>query len=495
MTAIVLPALQDLTIAGIAHAVIGVAISLHVLLNKHRPVSAVLWLASVWAFPFLGAIVYLCFGVDQVERGAEARIACRAIQRERGLPPGSDPGAAADRTSAAPAALPAGRGVEILDVTNRGRRPLARMGGNRVALLVDGDEFYPALDAAIDAARDSIHVQSFIIARDATGRALVDRLAARARDGLAVRLLYDRFGSTYAHYSTMFRAARKAGVQVASISHASPLRGRFQVNLRNHRKVAVIDGTVGFTGGINIGDLNLAARAKGEPIRDYHLHVEGPAVAELQLQFVADWSFASGEAPADLVLERYFPAQPRAGDGLMNVVPGGPYSGGQALTDLLFAAIGAASTSLRIVTPYFVPNEPILQAIRSAALRGVDTRLVVPQLGNHWYVDYAARSLYTSLLESGVRIFERRPPFSHAKALLVDDAYAVLGSPNLDYRSLHLNFETAVEVVDAAFLTRLRDQIASELAHSVEVSLDAHRARSMARRLAENFCYLFQPLL
>lgn len=491
MIALALPALQDLTLAGLAHAVIGVTLSLHVLLNKHRPVSAVLWLASLWTFPFLGAFVYLCFGVDQVERGAAARTACRRILTELGLPPGSDP--AATLVPAMP--IPAGRGVEILGATNHGRRSLARMGGNDVALLVDGDEFYPALHDAIAAARDSIHLQSFIIARDATGRELVEHLAARARDGVTVRLLYDRFGSTYAHYSTTFRPARKAGVKVASISHASPLRGRFQVNLRNHRKVAVIDGRVGFTGGINVGDLNLSARANGEPIRDYHLLVSGPAVSELQLQFVADWSFASGEAPSELVLARYFPAQERSGDALVNVVQGGPYSGGQALTDLLFAAIGAASTSLRVVTPYFVPNEPILQAIRAAALRGVDTRLVVPQHSNHWYVDYASRSLYTALLESGVRIFERRPPFSHAKALVVDESYAVLGSPNLDYRSLHLNFETAVEVAEPAFLARLNEQIASELAHSVEVSLDAHRARSMARRLAENFCYLFQPLL
>lgn len=491
MIALALPALHDLTLAGLAHAVIGVTLSLHVLLNKHRPVSAVLWLASLWAFPFVGAFVYLCFGVDQVERGAVARTACRRIQKERGLPPGAD---AADALLPE-TAPPSGRGVEILDVTNRGRRSLARMGGNRVELLVDGDEFYPALHDAIAAARDSIHLQSFIIARDATGRELVEHLAARARDGVTVRLLYDRFGSTYAHYSTTFRPARRAGVKVASISHASPLRGRFQVNLRNHRKVAVVDGRVGFTGGINVGDLNLSSRANGEPIRDYHLFVAGPVVSELQLQFVADWTFASGEAPADLVLERYFPAQERAGDALVNVVQGGPYSGGQALTDLLFAAIGAAQSSLRVVTPYFVPNEPILQAIRAAALRGVDTRLVVPQLGNHWYVDYAARSLYTSLLESGVRIFERKPPFSHAKALVVDGSYAVLGSPNLDYRSLHLNFETAVEVAEPAFLDRLNQQIASELAHSVEVSLDAHRARPMARRLIENFCYLFQPLL
>jgi cardiolipin synthase len=483
--------LQDLTLAGLAHFVVGVALSLHVLLHKHRPVSAVLWLGILWAFPFLGALVYLCFGIDQVERGAAARDACRSILRELSRP-------AAEATVALQrqrAPVPSGRGTEILRATNGYRRDLAHLGGNVVALLVDGDEFYPALDAAIDEARDSIHLQSFIIARDATGRRLVERLAARAAEGVTVRLLYDRFGSTYAHYSTMFRAARKAGVRLASISHASPLRGRFQVNLRNHRKVAVVDGRVGFTGGINIGDLNLSATSGGAPIRDYHVRIEGPAVSELQLQFVADWSFASGEPPEDLVLARYFPVARSAGEALVSVVPGGPYAGGQALTDRLFAAIGAAEHSLRIVTPYFVPNEPILQAIRGAALRGVDTRLVVPQLGNHWYVDFAARSLYTPLLESGVRIFERKPPFSHAKALVVDEAYAVLGSANLDYRSLHLNFESVVEVVDPAFLARLNAQVASELAHSVEASIESHRARSMARRLAENFCYLFQPLL
>lgn len=485
--------LQDLTVAGLVHVVIGSALSLHVLLNKHRPVSAVLWLGILWLFPFVGAAVYLAFGIDQVERGAAARHACRRLQRERGLL--HEAGERSPARAAAPPAPPAGRGVEILAATSRGRDDLARVSGNRVRLLVDGDEFYPELAAAIDAARDSIHIQTFIIARDTTGRELVAHLAERARDGIAVRLLYDRFGSTYAHYSFMFRAARKAGVRVASISQASPLRGRFQVNLRNHRKVAVIDGRIGFTGGINVGDLNLTARSGGAPIRDYHLRIDGPAVSELQLQFAADWSFASGEPAEELVLERYFPRIPPAGDGLVRVVPGGPYSGGRALTDLFFAAIGAAARSLSIVTPYFVPNEPVLQAIRAAALRGVDTRLVVPRLGNHWYVDFAARSLYTPLLESGVRIFERPPPFSHAKALVVDGEYAVLGSPNLDYRSLHLNFETAVEVVEPGFLERLNAQIASELALSEEVSLEAHRARSMPRRLAENFCYLFQPLL
>jgi len=483
--------LQDLTLAGLAHVLIGVVLSLHVLLHKHRPVSAVLWLGILWAFPFLGALVYLCFGIDQVERGAAARDACRAILRELTQPEGEASAAALARR----APVPEGRGTEILRTTTFRRRELAQLGGNAIELLIDGDEFYPALDAAIDAAQDSIHIQSFIIARDATGRRLVERLARRAAEGVTVRLLYDRFGSTYAHYSTMFRKARKAGVKVASISHASPLRGRFQVNLRNHRKVAVIDGRIGFTGGINISDLNLSAATDGAPIRDYHVRIEGPAVAELQLQFVADWTFASGEPPADVVLPRYFPAAERRGDALVDVLATGPFAGALALTDLLFAAIGAAKKSIRIVTPYFVPNEPVLHAIRAAALRGVDTRLVVPQLGNHWYVDYAARSLYTPLLESGVRIFERRPPFSHAKAMVVDGSYAVLGSANLDYRSLHLNFESVVQVVDEAFLARLNAQIESELAHSVEVDLAAHRARSMTRRLAENFCYLFQPLL
>jgi cardiolipin synthase len=367
--------------------------------------------------------------------------------------------------------------------------------GNSVDLLVDGDQFYPALREAVSAARDSVHIQTFIIARDRTGQELLDLLIDKARAGVECRLLYDRFGSTYAYLSRFFKDARAAGVEVCSITQANPLKGRFQINLRNHRKIAVIDGATGFVGGINFHDQNLSSRSTGRPIRDYHARVAGPAVSDLQFQFIEDWHFASRQPPERLFEQRYFPRMQSVGDALVQVVPGGPDLKGHGLSDAFFGGIVAAERSIGIVTPYFVPDEPIVQALRYAALRGVGVKLIVPESSNHWYTGFAARSLYTMLLKAGVRIFHRHPPFMHAKAMLVDDVYAMIGSANLDYRSLHLNFETNLEVADTVFVQALSKQIESEIAHSDEVSLEEHQERSLPRRLTENFCYLFQPML
>jgi cardiolipin synthase len=177
------------------------------------------------------------------------------------------------------------------------------------------------------------------------------------------------------------------------------------------------------------------------------------------------------------------------------VVPGGPEREGEAISDAFFGAIVSAKQSLAIVTPYFVPDEPIVQAIRHSALRGVDVRIVVPKISNHRYAEFAARSLYGPLLRTGVRIFERPPPFMHAKALVVDHVYAMLGSANLDYRSLHLNFETNIEIADRAFVQSVSDQVDAEIAMSHEVLTEQHESRPLPRRLLEHFCHLFQPVL
>ncbi len=518
----------EITLVGAGHLLIAAGLSLHILLRKERPVSAVLWLAVVWAFPYLGALAYLSFGVDRVARGAAAREATQALvarrARERPLLewlrmdeshlPGDHPAA------------------HIFRATDPAVRPHAVLRGNRAELLVDGDAFYPALFEAVDGAERSIHVQTYIFARDRVGRALRDRLAARARDGLEVRLLYDRFGSTFAHFSGFFAPLRQAGAEARSISQANPLKGRLQINLRNHRKLVVVDGRVGFVGGMNIAERNVSRpaetgmrgasaptgpsmptapampgvaaatitdRTTPEPVRpadrDYQVRLEGPAVADLQLKFLEDWCFATGAAPSGLLGPGCFPPLDPVGEALVQVVPGAPETGGRGLAESVFAAIVAAERSVTIVTPYFIPDEPILQALRYAAFRGVRVRLVLPARSNHWYTGYAARALYEPLLQAGVRIFERGPPFMHAKALVVDGVYALLGSANLDHRSLYLNFELNLEVAEPAFLARVERQVAREVAASREITLDAHRTRALPRRLLENFCRLFQPVL
>jgi cardiolipin synthase len=485
----------DFTILGLGHLALGAVLTLDVLLTKQRPVSAVLWLAVVWAFPYGGALAYLSIGIDRVRRGAAARDASKALVAQRAAWHPKFERLAVDYVH--PDRQEAHRfpARHIFRSSDPAVRPNRVFRGNRAELLVEGDGFYPALFESIDQAESSVHLQTFIFGRDSTGRALLERLAARVADGVECRVLYDRFGSTHAYVSRFFESARAAGVKVCSITQANPLKGRFQINLRNHRKIAVIDGIIGFVGGINIQDKNVAAHTGGVPIRDYHVKLRGPAVSDLQFQFVEDWHFASREPPERFFEPKYFPDLQPAGDALVQIVPGGPELQGHGLADVFFGAIVAAERSITIVTPYFVPDEPIVQAVRYAALRGVTVRLVVPKRSNHWYTDFAARALFAPLLKAGVRIYERRPPFMHAKALLVDDVYALLGSANLDYRSLHLNFETNIEVADHVFLDSIRKQVEAEIAESDDLTYDQHRSRWLPRRLAENFCYLFQPVL
>lgn len=485
----------DFTLLGVGHLILGVALTFDVLLTKHRAVSAVLWLAIVWALPYGGALAYLSFGIDRVRRGASERETAKAIVARRAALHPTFERLTIDYVHLdfdEPHKYPA---QHIFRATDAAVRPYLVYRGNRVQLLVDGDEFYPALFEAVSRARSSVHLQTFIFGRDRISRELLDLLIERRRSGVECRILYDRFGSMYAHLLGFFRGARAAGIEVCSISQANPLKGRFQINLRNHRKIAVVDGAIGFVGGINIHDENLSKYARDYPIRDYHVKVEGPAVSDLQFQFVEDWYFASRQPPERLLEREYFPELKAVGDALVEVAPGGPELRGHGLADAFFAAIAAAERSLTVVTPYFVPDEPIVQAIRYAAMRGVSVRLVIPQKSNHWYTGFAARALYAPLLKSGVRIFERRPPFIHAKAMIVDDVYAMVGSANLDYRSLHLNFETNLEVADINFVRDLKDRVGQEIEHSDEVTLARHQARSLPRRLTENFCYLFQPML
>lgn len=485
----------DFTILGLGHLLLGVVLTYDVLLTKHRPGAAVLWLGMVWAFPYLGALAYLSFGIDRVRMGAAQREAAKSLVAQRAALHPTFERLAVDYRHPSTLVAREHPAQHIFRATDPAVRENRVIQGNRVRLLVDGDEFYSALAEAISAARSSIHLQTFIFGRDRVGMEVLDALIERACAGVEVRLLYDRFGSTFAHFSRFFERARRSKVKVSSITQANPLKGRFQINLRNHRKIAIIDGQLGFVGGINIHDANLARHANGRPIRDYHVKLEGPAIADVQFLFVEDWHFATGESPDALFEPQYFPALDAVGNALVQIVPGGPDSKGRGLADVFFAAIVSAQRSISVVTPYFVPDEPIVQALRYAALRGVDVKLIVPKRSNHWYTGFAARSLYSPLLSAGVQIFERRPPFMHAKALLVDNVYAMMGSANLDHRSLHLNFEANLEIVDSSFVRSLRSQIERELAESDELIYEVHKRRPVAVRLVENFCRLFQPML
>lgn len=471
----------------------------HCLKTRREATSALLWIFVAWSFPLIGPLLYALFGINRMprrvwrkQRADHRLLTVRQAREDEALPMAYwravHTNSAAEPDDAA--------GQEIHCCLNRLLPDYPLLSGNRIQPLVDGDEAFPAMRAAIQRARHHVHLQTFIIGNDATGRDFLDLLAAKARAGVTVRLLYDRFGSTHAVLGDLFGPYLQVpNLQIAGWTLANLWKRQFQVNLRNHRKILVVDGREAFTGGINLQDDDVTQ--PGAPaIRDYHVHLAGPIVQELQYSFVRDWHSMTAEDPEILLQESYFPHLTPAGPAHIRVANGEPTSEGMnILSDVFFESIGAARRQLLAVTPYFVPQPDIVHAFRSAAQRGVDVRLIVPQANNHVYAGLAGRSLYEDLLKAGVRIFERQPPFMHAKALIVDDVLAVVGSANLDVRSLRLNYETNLAVFDSAFIEELRRIVLRDQAAGAEVLLNTWQNRPTYRRLLENFCYLLSPML
>jgi cardiolipin synthase len=478
----------------LVHLVIFISISLHCLKRRRRNASAtILWIFIAWSFPFIGPLFYLSFGIDRVtNRGFLKYLADERLMKTRKETRRTAPRAYWHELTGTPAENELQREFNrTLDALIPNHPALS---GNRIDPLVDGDEAYPRMLEAIRNAKHHIHLQSYIIGNDALSREFMDALAAKAAEGVAVRLLYDRFGSTAALFGGLFRKALKIpGFQIAGWTQANPLKRQFQINLRNHRKTLIVDGTVGFTGGINLLDEHITRPGK-PPIRDYHFETRGPIVQELQYSFLRDWYFITDESPKVLLTEEYFPPPEPAGTVTARMINSGPSTEDLA-GETFFSSIVLAKKQILAVTPYFVPPADIVRALRSAALRGVDVLLLVPQKNNHRSVHFAGRALYEELLLAGVRIFERRPPFMHSKALIVDGELSLIGSANLDVRSLNLNYETSLALYSTDFADAMKAIIHADLAAADEVRLTDWRNRPAHSRLAENLFGLLTPVL
>jgi len=472
-------------------------VTLHCLRNRREPTSTLLWIALSWAVPILGPLLFLFFGINRLpakawhfKQSSEKFLSHRKAREEQALPLAY--WRAVHGSLAAEPTDPFARQLNKAMDAILPDYPL--LAGNAIEPLVCGDEAYPRMLAAIRGARHHIHLQTFILANDPVGRDFLEALAERAREGIRVRLLYDRFGSTHAILSGLLRRyGRIPNFSLQAWTQASFLKRQFPFHLRNHRKLLVVDGVEAFTGGVNIGQDNVH-RINQPPIRDYHFAIRGPIVQELQYAFLRDWYYMTDEDAERLLTEHHFPHINPSGDSLVRVVSGGP-SEADAISDTFFLALTAAHSQIIAVTPYLVPTYDIIQAFRTAARRGVDVRIVVPARNNHFYAGMASRALYDDLLSAGIRLFERRPPFMHAKALLIDGSIALVGTANLDVRSLHLNYETNLAVCDPVFADQLKEIVLEDIALSDEINLTAWRQRPIPQRIVENFCHLLTPVL
>jgi cardiolipin synthase len=449
--------------------VIALAVSLHVLRTKRDPAAALGWMGLGWFAPFAGGTLYLLFGINRVSRRASRLRPHGRIARTEAAPP-LPPGAAH--------LAPLARAGSALAA-----HPL--LAGNAGELLPNGDEAYPHMLSAIAEARHSIALESFILRDDAAGEAFIAALIAAHRRGVAVRVLIDGIGSGYFR-APAARILGAAGVPVARFMH-SVLPWRMPlINLRTHRKILVVDGSVAFTGGMNISADNILARHPRHPVRDLHFRLAGPVVADLMLAFATDWAFAHGE---NLAGSLWFPPLAPAGTTLARVITSGPDADNQKIEMLMLQAIACAHHSIAIQTPYFLPDERAITALALAAARGITVDIVLPTRSDHRFMDWALAAHVTPLLEAGCRLWHNAPPFDHTKLMVVDDSWALIGSANWDMRSLRLNFEVNVEFYDEALARRLAHRLAgNQQARLTRADLAARspliRLRDAATRLA-----------
>ena len=459
-----------LTIGWVAYLA---GLGIWIVLQKREPVATISWLVSLAALPYLGFLIYHVFGPHRIRRHRLRRARARA-----GLP--------GDMTDADAESVELAR----LGHATTGLPPTT---AREVRLLVDGAATYDALLDAVRGARDHVHLEYYIYTPDRSGAALRDALLERARAGVKVRLLLDAVGSSKTPRK-FFADLLDAGAELAWFH---PMRfGRIWerpwLNLRTHRKIVVIDGRVGFAGGINITD-DENERLRDDAYRDLHLRIEGDAVRALQLVFVEDWVYATGDRDFIGGVARATPP-PSPGPIHAQVLTSGPDSDWEAIHRLHVGAIHAAKQRVWLVTPYFVPGEAAMMALTSAAFGGLDVRLLVPRLSDSKLVTYAARSYFDTLLAAGVKVYQYGPRMLHTKALLVDDELALVGSANFDNRSFRLNFEVCLLFRDAGVAADLAKLIEGEFAHAPRVRDE--RDRSLLRaRLPEAFARLLSPLL
>jgi cardiolipin synthase len=456
-----------------------------VLFTKKDSTPAVAWCLLVIFMPFFGALAFWTFGYNYLHRRVRKQRQER-LQSLAGHPPLREE---------------AQRGVSHPNIPDNTWRQIGRTAlavkafpvspGNRLTLYAETEVAFEALLKAIREATHHIHLEYFILHSDGTGEQFLEALTERAKAGVEVRLLYDAMGSLHLD-DRRLRPLREAGGEARAFLPVNPLRSLIQINLRNHRKITVLDGRVGFTGGMNIGDEYLSKNAYFGYWRDTFLRLEGPATAGLQRIFVEDWDFTTRNA---VISPEYFPDVAAAGTDTVQVIESGPDQTINSIREMYFAAILSAQERVWIATPYFVPDAGLLDALRLARYRSIDVRLLCILRPDHFLSFHASRYYWTDMLNIGVKIYQYAKGMMHSKLMMVDGQWAMVGSANLDNRSLHLNFEVGCMLHTPDRVAELEKSYLQDLRDSVVLEANLFARRPLLTRLTENACRLFSPVL
>ena len=456
---------------------LALATSSHILLHKRQPRSALLWIMWVWTLPIMGSLAYLYFGYNKVGRPPHRPVQAPVKGREPSF-------------EALAAAV---SGSEL-------RR------GNRVLPLSNGGEAYPAMLRAIAQARHCVDLQTYLFDLDGIGEAFLMALEAAAKRGVRVRVLIDGLAAWGAR-GTLRRRLKLAGGEARAYWRLDRLFGQPLLNLRNHRKLMLVDGSLAFTGGLNISqryskgplarlrDLRWLARQR-PALRDMHFRLHGPVCADLQDSFDTDWKHSGGREAARATPRRAWPPLPGEIGGVSaRVLRSGPDEDLERIYELLLGALSQARHSVDLCTPYFIPDQALLASLRVLGYRGIRVRLFVPRECDHPFIGWAAQEYFHDLLDAGVEVYEVGAPFSHTKLTLVDGTWASFGSSNLDPRSFRLNFELNVGARSPALVRRLKAIVEGYRREAHRVDLAQLRRRRPWQRLRSALVNLAAPYL
>ncbi len=468
------------SLAGLVYLISAVAASVHVLLNKQNVSAAFSWIGVIVLSPFFGVLLYWLFGINRIRRRAQAEMRGRAdLETDAKQPQPIAPAIELTHLSDAQLQL-LHAGLAIHDSPY--------LSGNQIDVLLNGVEAFPRMLNAIDGAKKSVVLSSYIFEYDAIGKQFVAALIKAHERGVPVYVLIDGVGVGYGlSLVRADRVLRKNNVSTARFLPTVSASGFRFMNLRNHRKILCIDGRCAFVGGMNIRAGNLLDANHRHQTQDVHFCIQGPAINQINRVFEEDWLFATGQT---ISLSEFRGTSSK--NVTCRVLVDGPDDNYKKLELTLIAAINAARKTLTIATPYFLPDQAVISALRLAVMRGVDVRVLIPSKSNLAVVDWAMCANESSLLNAGIKIYRSQPPFDHSKLFVVDGSWSLIGSSNWDARSLELNFEINVECFDEAFAQKL-DQVFGAKFKKAELVSDV--SRSLPVRLRNNFFRLFTPYL
>lgn len=480
--------------------VAGIIVSINIILQNRDPAKTMAWLLIFILLPGIGLVIYAALGRNIRKRKIFKTQKLATNIKENNLFKNMEPieelveleQRAINGNDLIKDTYYEGIKKKVISLLlNTGKFPFTT--NNNVKVFIDGNEKFESLLKDIEQAKEHIHLEYFIIKNSGIGIKLKELLIKKANEGVSIKILYDDVGCWRFWFDRrFFQDMKDEGIEIVPFLPAKfPIIGG-KINYRNHRKIAIIDGHIGYTGGINIGDEYMGKNEKFGYWRDTHIRIEGSSVYMLQMVFLIDWYYTTKKESFD---ERYFPKLNYMGNSMIQVVATGPDSDWEAIHYAYFSAICNAKERVYIETPYFIPDESLLRALKSAALSGVDVRIIFPSIADHKIVHQASYSYFDDILRSGGKVYLYKKGFIHSKVVIIDDKISSIGSANMDLRSFMLNFEMNAFIYDKKIIKKITDDFFKDIENSEEIKLKDFENRPFIKKWVESVARLFSPIL